>query len=149
MNMLRTTAGAPYDEMHAEGHRVREHYREFQSWLAAQSADSLAGKRAEADLSFHRVGITFAVYGDDQGTERLIPLDIIPRAAGLKLGAASAASHARAGGSAGARVKSKQSDMSSAFASRVFKGGKPKSVSQNFSRLTCECSALERYPLFA
>src|SRR5258708_8808482 len=39
----------------------------------------MAAKRAEADLIFHRVGITFAVYGDDQGTERLIPFDIIPR----------------------------------------------------------------------
>jgi uncharacterized circularly permuted ATP-grasp superfamily protein len=39
----------------------------------------LARKRAEADLIFRRVGITFAVYGSDAGTERLIPFDIIPR----------------------------------------------------------------------
>ncbi|HEY6721858.1 MAG TPA: circularly permuted type 2 ATP-grasp protein, partial [Burkholderiales bacterium] len=73
-------SAAFFDEMHADGSgAVRAHYREFHSWLAAQSADSLAGKRAEADLIFHRVGITFAVYGDDAGTERLIPFDIIPR----------------------------------------------------------------------
>jgi len=35
--------------------------------------------RIEADLNFRRVGITFAVYGSDAGTERLIPFDIIPR----------------------------------------------------------------------
>jgi uncharacterized circularly permuted ATP-grasp superfamily protein len=58
---------------------VRPHYREFQSWLSQQNAESIVAKRAEADLIFHRVGITFAVYGDDQGTERLIPFDIIPR----------------------------------------------------------------------
>src|SRR5258706_6603988 len=66
--------------MHADGDGgVRAHYRGFQSWLESQSADAIAAKRAEADLIFHRVGITFAVYGDDQGTERLIPFDIIPR----------------------------------------------------------------------
>lgn len=40
-------------------------------------------KRAEADLIFRRVGITFAVYGDkdesNSGTERTIPFDVIPR----------------------------------------------------------------------
>src|SRR5882672_10561316 len=80
VNMPQTMAGALYDEMHADGDGgVRAHYRAFQSWLESQSADAIAAKRAEADLIFHRVGITFAVYGDDQGTERLIPFDIIPR----------------------------------------------------------------------
>jgi len=58
---------------------VREHYREFCGWLQRQSADTIERKRAEADLTFRRVGITFAVYGDDAGTERLIPFDTIPR----------------------------------------------------------------------
>lgn len=57
----------------------REHYREFCNWLQEQTTERLTRKRAEADLSFRRVGITFAVYGDDAGTERLIPFDIIPR----------------------------------------------------------------------
>jgi uncharacterized circularly permuted ATP-grasp superfamily protein len=69
-----------YNEMQVDGPgSVRDHYREFETWLSGQSADSIAAKRTEADLIFHRVGITFAVYGDDQGTERLIPFDIIPR----------------------------------------------------------------------
>ena len=33
----------------------------------------------EAEGIFRRLGITFAVYGSDEGTERLIPFDIIPR----------------------------------------------------------------------
>jgi uncharacterized circularly permuted ATP-grasp superfamily protein len=37
----------------------------------------LRRKREEADIAFHRVGITFAVYGEDSGKERLIPFDII------------------------------------------------------------------------
>jgi uncharacterized circularly permuted ATP-grasp superfamily protein len=69
-----------FDEMYADGHStVREHYREFQAWLSEQSPETIASKRAEADLIFRRVGITFAVYGDDAGTERLIPFDIISR----------------------------------------------------------------------
>jgi uncharacterized circularly permuted ATP-grasp superfamily protein len=71
---------ALYDEMHADGsRRVRAHYRGFHSWLEAQDAGALTAKRAEADVIFRRVGITFAVHGDDRGTERLIPFDIIPR----------------------------------------------------------------------
>jgi uncharacterized circularly permuted ATP-grasp superfamily protein len=58
---------------------VRDHYREFDSWLKRQTPEHIARKRAEADLTFRRVGITFAVYGDDAGTERLIPFDTIPR----------------------------------------------------------------------
>ncbi|KAB8041551.1 circularly permuted type 2 ATP-grasp protein [Janthinobacterium aquaticum] len=58
---------------------VREHYRDFHQWLQQQPADTMARKRAEADLMFRRVGITFAVYGDHAGTERLIPFDTIPR----------------------------------------------------------------------
>jgi uncharacterized circularly permuted ATP-grasp superfamily protein len=66
--------------MYADGaNTVREHYREFQAWLSEQSPETIASKRAEADLIFRRVGITFAVYGDDAGTERLIPFDIISR----------------------------------------------------------------------
>lgn len=67
-----------YNEMSADG-VVREHYREFADWLAQQTPDAIERKRMEADLTFRRVGITFAVYGDNAGTERLIPFDLIPR----------------------------------------------------------------------
>ncbi len=69
-----------FNEMYADASgQVRPHYREFESWLASQPPDIVARKRVEADLVFRRVGITFAVYGSDAGTERLIPFDIIPR----------------------------------------------------------------------
>lgn len=62
---------------------VRSHYRSFADWLGRQSAATMDNKRAEADLIFRRVGITFAVYGDkdesNSGTERTIPFDVIPR----------------------------------------------------------------------
>eukprot|EP01037_Dinobryon_pediforme_P041137 gene41137-50693_t len=62
-----------------DGASVRKHYDEFAAWQSSQSAETIARKRAESDLIFRRVGITFAVYGNDAGTERLIPFDIIPR----------------------------------------------------------------------
>jgi uncharacterized circularly permuted ATP-grasp superfamily protein len=58
---------------------VRPHYQGFSDWLKRTPADKIAQKREEAERAFHRVGITFAVYGEDSGTERLIPFDLVPR----------------------------------------------------------------------
>ena len=79
-----------FDEMYDGNDRVRAHYREFERWLSEQTPDAMQFKRAEADLVFRRVGVTFAVYGDkddpdgkngeaDEATERLIPFDVVPR----------------------------------------------------------------------
>ncbi len=69
----------PFDEMNGSDGATRRHYCDYHDWLAAQSVETMRNKRTEADLVFRRVGITFAVYGDDAGTERLIPFDVIPR----------------------------------------------------------------------
>ena len=68
-----------YDEMRGPNGEVRPHFQPLADWLAETPAARVAEKRREADLLFHRVGITFAVYGDKQGDERLIPFDIVPR----------------------------------------------------------------------
>ncbi len=76
-----------FDEMHAGPDSVRAHYFGYQRWLLRQSAELMSARRAEAELIFRRVGITFAVYGaneegngtGNEGTERLIPFDVIPR----------------------------------------------------------------------
>src|SRR5437899_12384369 len=69
--------------MHGADGDVRAHFRALADWLAETPAERVAEKRREADLLFHRVGITFAVYGDahgsNEGAERLIPFDTIPR----------------------------------------------------------------------
>jgi uncharacterized circularly permuted ATP-grasp superfamily protein len=72
-------AAAHYNEMQDANGELREHYRAFSDWLAATPQSRIREKRREADLLFNRVGITFAVYGDDAGAERLIPFDTIPR----------------------------------------------------------------------
>ena len=70
-----------FDEMRA-GTVTREHYLSYERWLAQQPGETMQARREEAELIFRRVGITFAVYGDKdsgEGTERLIPFDLIPR----------------------------------------------------------------------
>ena len=68
-----------FNEMYDVVGTLRPHYRAFADWLAATPPERIARKRAEGDIAFHRVGITFAVYGEESGNERLIPFDIIPR----------------------------------------------------------------------
>ena len=68
-----------FDEMYESRGVARHHYQALSRWLAQLPPDRLQEKRREADLLFHRVGITFAVYGDEDGNERLIPFDTIPR----------------------------------------------------------------------
>jgi uncharacterized circularly permuted ATP-grasp superfamily protein len=74
--------GRYYNEMYedaADGaQRARPHYRPFAEWLTQTPPEKIAQNRQAADLLFHRVGITFAVYGESAGRERLIPFDIIP-----------------------------------------------------------------------
>jgi len=70
---------AAYDEMVDAQGLVRPHYAGFSQWLAQEPTEAMAARQIEADLSFRRVGITFSVAGDEAGTERLIPFDLIPR----------------------------------------------------------------------
>jgi uncharacterized circularly permuted ATP-grasp superfamily protein len=68
-----------YDEMRDAFGSVRPSYQPYAEWLQSTPPEVIARKREEADLTFHRVGITFAVYGEEAGKERLIPFDILPR----------------------------------------------------------------------
>jgi len=68
-----------FNEMLRSDGAVREHYRDYAEWLNQTAPDQIRAKREQADMMFHRAGITFAVYGDDSGAERLIPFDIVPR----------------------------------------------------------------------
>ncbi|MEX8516925.1 MAG: circularly permuted type 2 ATP-grasp protein [Leptothrix sp. (in: b-proteobacteria)] len=71
-----------FDEMNDAGGKARDHYRAYARWLQEQPGEVMRARREEAEMIFRRVGITFAVYGDKdsgEGTERLIPFDLIPR----------------------------------------------------------------------
>ncbi len=68
-----------YDEMTGTDGQTRPVYTGLQSWLGELPPDVLEHRRREADVLFRRLGITFAVYGDADSTERLIPFDVLPR----------------------------------------------------------------------
>ena len=73
------TATAPFDEMHNADGSVREPYIVLDQWLKEQPAQALSLMSADAEGIFRRLGITFAVYGSEEGVEKLIPFDVIPR----------------------------------------------------------------------
>ncbi|HZV99672.1 MAG TPA: circularly permuted type 2 ATP-grasp protein [Methylophilaceae bacterium] len=68
-----------FDEMQLGNDEVRDIYTAYADWLRHIPYQQLESKRQEAELLFRRVGITFNVYGETAGAERLIPFDVIPR----------------------------------------------------------------------
>ncbi len=73
------TARICFDEMVDEGGGVRPAYQAYREWFDRQDRGWLLRQGKAAETSFRRTGITFNVYGDDAGQERLIPFDMIPR----------------------------------------------------------------------
>lgn len=68
-----------FDEMRGLGETIREAYRSYNEWLDETPISRLTERHQQADLIFRRLGITFSVYGSDEGVERLIPFDVVPR----------------------------------------------------------------------
>lgn len=74
-------SGVFFDEMFASGSggAVRPHYRRLAERLTTLPESEFDQRRAAVDLAFLRRGVTFTVYNDSQGTERIFPFDLIPR----------------------------------------------------------------------
>ena len=68
-----------YDEMRVPSGQLRPQYHALAEMLASMPADELERRKQSADLSFLNQGITFTVYGREEGTERIFPYDILPR----------------------------------------------------------------------
>lgn len=68
-----------FDEMSSDDGVVRPAYETLSKWLSTVPHDVLNQRRKEAEYIFRRIGITFAVYGEQNSQERLIPFDIVPR----------------------------------------------------------------------
>ena len=68
-----------WDEMTGGAGDIRTVYARIDQWLRDTPPDILVARRSQAELLFRRIGITFAVYGSKDASERLIPFDIIPR----------------------------------------------------------------------
>jgi uncharacterized circularly permuted ATP-grasp superfamily protein len=68
-----------FDEMTGLDGGIRPAYSALSTWLLEVPRELLERRRREAELLFRRIGITFAVYGEADAQERLIPFDVIPR----------------------------------------------------------------------
>ena len=74
-------SGAFFDEMFAAGEPAgtRPHYRRLAERLGRLPVEEFDRRRTAVDSAFLRRGVTFTVYNDSQGTERIFPFDLIPR----------------------------------------------------------------------
>ena len=68
-----------YDEMYAENGTIRKNYRKFSKLLKKLSIEDLNNMSEFSRDFFMNQGVTFTVYDDDQGVEKIFPFDIIPR----------------------------------------------------------------------
>ncbi|GAA2872126.1 circularly permuted type 2 ATP-grasp protein [Aminobacter niigataensis] len=68
-----------FDEMLPAEAGLRRPYEAYDGWLKNQDAARLTEKMRDAERVFRKTGITFAVYGEQEASERLIPFDIVPR----------------------------------------------------------------------
>ncbi len=68
-----------FDEMFAPGHKPRDAYRLLFDRLLELPAAEWRHRQQAADRAFLNQGVTFTVYGNDEGTERIFPYDILPR----------------------------------------------------------------------
>ena len=68
-----------FDEMFESMGTVRLHYRKLFDRYGGMSIGEFEKKRAAADNAFLSQGVTFTVYSDTEGTERIFPFDLIPR----------------------------------------------------------------------
>jgi uncharacterized circularly permuted ATP-grasp superfamily protein len=68
-----------YDEMFSAPGEIRPHYRQLCERFSNLTSEEFERKRELAALTLLRQGVTFTVYSDAQGTERIFPFDLIPR----------------------------------------------------------------------
>ena len=68
-----------FDEMFESTGDVRTHYQRLLTRYTGMSSEEFQKKRDLADNAFLTQGVTFTVYNDLEGTERIFPFDLIPR----------------------------------------------------------------------
>jgi uncharacterized circularly permuted ATP-grasp superfamily protein len=59
--------------------KVRPHYEALFQRFQQLDREEFEQRRSAVDAAFLRQGITFTVYSDEQGTERIFPFDLMPR----------------------------------------------------------------------
>jgi uncharacterized circularly permuted ATP-grasp superfamily protein len=71
--------GGFFDEVFAADNGVRPHYDRVIKSLGTLEPADFAKRQQTADAAFLKQGVTFTVYGDEKGTERIFPFDLMPR----------------------------------------------------------------------
>jgi len=71
--------GGVFDEMFAEPDVPRKHYAPVTQRLMDMDAGAFERRRRMADVLFRNQGITFTVYADKRGVEKIFPFDLVPR----------------------------------------------------------------------
>jgi uncharacterized circularly permuted ATP-grasp superfamily protein len=79
MDTKQYQVGSNYDEMFADEGKCRPHYQDFLSILGKTSSKKMSHLQFSANKTQVAMGMTFNVYHDNQGTEKILHLDIIPR----------------------------------------------------------------------
>jgi uncharacterized circularly permuted ATP-grasp superfamily protein len=73
------TVNGLFDEMFGRHAQVAPHYRKLHEAFTQIAVEDFQAKRHSVDLAFLRQGVTFNVYGDARGAERIFPFDLMPR----------------------------------------------------------------------
>jgi len=79
MHLGNNLANGFFDEMFGRDGQVLSHYQKLQQAFAQIVPEDFHTKRHSVDLAFLRQGVTFNVYGDSRGAERIFPFDLVPR----------------------------------------------------------------------
>jgi uncharacterized circularly permuted ATP-grasp superfamily protein len=68
-----------WDELFDRNFDAHEHCHALAQWLGQMDIDEFLQRRQSADMVFINQGITFSVYSDRRGVEKIFPFDLIPR----------------------------------------------------------------------
>jgi uncharacterized circularly permuted ATP-grasp superfamily protein len=68
-----------YDELFLDKGKPRPHAASLANWMQNLSVAELQQHQETAQISLFKMGVTFNVYSDEQGVEKIFPFDIIPR----------------------------------------------------------------------
>jgi uncharacterized circularly permuted ATP-grasp superfamily protein len=79
LNLDAAIANGFFDEMFGREAGALSHYQKLRGAFNQITHDDFKTKRNSVDLAFLRQGVTFNVYGDSRGTERIFPFDLVPR----------------------------------------------------------------------
>ncbi len=80
-NKERMATPSAFDEIwgKSRGKEARPEFALLADWINTTPSSELDRRQQAAETAFRQLGITFAVYGEDEAAERIIPFDIIPR----------------------------------------------------------------------